>query len=428
MALARDIELNNHRVVFIYGPGINEESVLVDELECFLDRSFDATYQMSLIECETPKQCLLNALNGFQVQSLPEEKSFDQLLQHVQCLFKQQSCLLILKDADVTYQRGALASKYLPEFASYQFFLDQVVRDDNNSCIIWISYNPPVQINHVSRPYIDIKHFGKVSSKEEIEKIAPDARKLEGSPTEWNTFLKYFNGDPSLLRHAVQDVVCNQRGHLTQYLQEPLILSQQMYHYYDHWIQEWLSNGELALLRWFALGKPLSRQDLHESFRGQAQGEHLEEILASLKARYLYYTNEDGDYYIPKSIAAYISKQLVDLLANELLEGPPDVLHDIALNQGQVLCDLVSRLRYLSQQDCITRLRTRLQQVKQATHQTRSYAASNLLKIATTLNMELHEFDFSKTYLRHIDFCLINLQQANFSQCQFEKCSFFLAY
>lgn len=437
LATVEAIQSSRYRLVFVYSPKATLKNTFTRQLEQILQESF-TIQRLSLNDCSVPTDCLAQIISLFDEEPLPQSRwSFDELLQRVQQVFTRKPCLLVLKDGDATYEKGTLASQYAPEYKEYGIFLDRIVRDRTRSCIVWVSRNPPVRDGHFSGFRVAFQKL-RGFSKQEIEVLYPDAKALRGTAQEWQAFLECFNGNPYLVEDAVQTVIHDYRCNLSQYLQSPFALSSQMRRYYRSCIEDWLSPIELTFLKWLAIRQPVISQDLVNSFPRQSHEYRIRDVLDSLIERSLCNEIEHNSYNLPKSLTAYVLETLLEQLLAELSNGAPQELHVIPLMQAKSSADLdksqgcfftqlierlraqwsttESRINGLSQ--CLDDVRRQMSPVSQ------SYAASNLLSIAVALELELHNFNFSKTHLRELDFSHTELRGVNFSRCTFEQCSF----
>lgn len=170
--------------------------------------------------------------------------------------------LIVLDVTDGLFRPGAWAGTYEEPFEAYGTVLEVLATHDHQSCIVWISREPPRLSAHlVGSGYH--RHRVQGLNQQDLRTLAFWPPTLQATDADWQQLLDRYGGLPYLMQAIVPRLP--PFGHN---LGACLAALQQDYQFLNTYLEGWLaplSETEWCILNWLMISRrPLSLTDLND--------------------------------------------------------------------------------------------------------------------------------------------------------------------
>lgn len=412
-----------------------------------IQHEFEYVIWRSLLNAPPPRDILTDLIKFLSNQQETEfanttETQISRLLHYLQA----HHCLLILDNVETILQKGdslksdrfaSRAGLYRQGYEAYGQLFQQVGEVPHQSCLLLTSREKPhnlVRMAGKTHP-VHLLELGGLNYLDG-QKIFQEIGDFSGSDAEWQTLIKFYNGNPLALELAANHLQEVFGGNISQFLQEGKPVFDDLRDLLN-WHFERTSEPEKEIIYWLAINRePISLSELKDDILVPEAKERVTDTLQSLTRR-LPLERSAAAFTLQPVLIEYITEVFIQQVSEEIKTQNIELFNNYALlkalakdyiREAQIrliLQPLIKKLiNILGNQ---SRLETQLTQIlaKLRTSSLKlGYAAGNVLNLLCQLKTDLRGYDFSnlaiwQTYLQGM-----NLAEVNFAYCEFTKSLF----
>ncbi len=177
---------------------------------------FDYVIYRSLRFSPTLDATLTNLLQIFSQQSeIPQniETKISQILDYL----RKYRCLIVLDDVQMLFSSGQLAGQYKTGYEDYQLFFKLIAEVSHQSCLIFNSWEKPIEIARLSKDDRPVRCFVLGSLGVAAKEIL-NSQKLSDEET-WSTLIDIYQGNPLWLEFTATLIRELFGGRVAEFLQ-----------------------------------------------------------------------------------------------------------------------------------------------------------------------------------------------------------------
>ena len=431
--------LDDHcRLVGVLGMGGLGKTVLVTRLAEQVQDDFEYLIWRSLRNVPPLAEILADwilILSDQQTYDLPEDidKSISLLLDYL----RQKRCLLLLDNAESILQSGEKAGHYREGYEAYGRLLQRIGDSHHQSCLLLTSREKPRQFGLLEGETAPVHTLLLTHIDVAAGQAILQDRGLTGSVESWATLLDRYSGNPLALKLVAETVRELFLGEIAEFLQEESaifggirdLLAQQ----FDR-----LSELEKEVLVWLAIEREAVGPDqLQANIVPSISRRELLEALRNLHRRSLLEQAKNG-FTLQNVVMEFLTDYLVDSVCQEIQSyqldlrqkeaSTSDHFNNYALLKAQakeyvrasqrrlILTPVADRLAgSLGPAGLETRLKEKLDSLRQAKPGKPGYAGGNILNLLLHLNSHMKDYDFSGLTVWQANLGGVHLPDVNFA-------------
>lgn len=431
--------LSEHcRLVSLIGMGGIGKTALSVKLAESLQDDFDYLIWRSLRDAP-PIEELLNTLLKFlsnQQETTFPENIGGKLSRLIEFL-RASRCLLIFDNFESVLQSGKRVGTYHSGYEGYGELLKRVGEISHQSCLVLTSREKPQEIAALEGEQTPVRTLSVMGLEAIAGRDILATKGIVSSMIEQDSLIDHYRGNPLALKIAATTIRDLFAGDIATFLSQGSIAFNGIAALLQQHLDR-LSPLEKQVMYWLAIYRePTSVATLQADIVPTISRNKLIDTLESLKWRSLIEGNL-GEFTQQPVVMEYVTEQLIEQIAEEILAGSPQLLNSHALMQAQskeyvresqirvIVQPLLEKL--LSIVGSPRQLEHQLQQVlTQLRHQgsgRAGYGAGNLLNLFRQLGANLTGYDFSHLAIAQAYLQDVSLHGVNFAHAHFHNCAF----
>lgn len=225
-------------------------------------------------------QDLIKVLSQHQDICLPERtgQQISKLMQYLQ----STRCLIVLDNFETLLAGGQRSGTYLPGYEAYGELLLRVGEVSHSSCLILTSREKPAELAALAGENLPIKSYVLSGIDLVTAKKILATKGISGSPTDTETLIQGYQGNPLALKIASTSIVDLFAGDIREFLEQGSIVFNGIRHLLARQIDR-LSAIEIQIMYWLAIERePMTASSLHADLQATVSRSSLLEALESL--------------------------------------------------------------------------------------------------------------------------------------------------
>jgi WD40 repeat protein/transcriptional regulator with XRE-family HTH domain len=419
------------RLITLLGIGGVGKSMLASFLGSHLAPHFEAVLWRSVRDAPSCEELIADCIT-FCSESPPAifptqlGQRIDQLLSRLQA----HRCLLVLDNLETLLQSGDAAGGYLPGYEGYGRLLQRLAESAHQSCVLLTSREKPREIEALEggRSPVRSLRLGGVDEQAAQELLAD--KDLHGTSHAWQQFVTSYAGNPLALKIVAQAVSDLFAGNLDRFLQEGELIFNGIRPVLRQQVGR-LTPLEHLLLTWLAVLREWTQlSTLVQVIHPRVLRAQLLEALEALSRRSLLERGQQGSFSLQSVVMEFLTDELGERLSEEIVQGEPQLLRRVALEQAQakdyvrqtqvrlLVHPLLERLRAELGTDSLVeaQLLQQLTQVRAEDAATQGYAPANVICLLKALRGHLRGLDLSRLSIRGAYLQGVEMQDAQLSE------------
>jgi WD40 repeat protein len=424
------------RLVGIFGIGGIGKTALSVKLAEQVQEQFAYVIWRSLRNAP-PLKTLLGELVPFLSGQQDTKAEVGSLLQ---CL-RNARCLVILDNLETILQGGDRVGQYLSDYEEYGELFRIVAESRHQSCLMLTSREKTAEIAQFEGIGLAVRSLQLRGSPEVSQRLI-EATGIQGSEALFQQLSDRYGNNPLALKIVSTSIRDLFDGEIGTFLQQDTFVFNGLRRLLDRQFNR-LSPLEESIMYWLAINREwTSLTELAEDIIPVVSKANLLEALESLRWRSLI-ENKSGNYTQQPVVMEYVSEQLIQQIASEIINNQLNLLHSHALlkttvkeyireTQNRLILETVANLlrnnfsSLSALEQHLQNLLIQLRDTSELHYNLQSYASGNLLNLCQALNVDLSGWDFSglsvwHAYLQEIHLHRVNFQNADLSKSVFTQ-------
>jgi len=425
------------RLIALLGMGGIGKSTLASYLGSRLAPQFEAVLWRSVRDAPPCEELVADCLTFFS-QTPPSvfPASLEQRINQLVARLQASRCLLVLDNLESLLASGDPEGGYLPGYEGYGQLIGRLAESAYQSCVLLTSREKPREIEPLEGVRSPVRSLRLVGMDElAVHELLTD-KGLGGTPSAWQRLVAGYAGNPLALKIVAQGVSDLFAGDLDRFLQEGElvfngvrpVLRQQMGRLtpLEHMLLNWLA----VLREWTEL--PTLLQVLHP----RALRARVLEALEALRRRSLLERGQQASFSLQSVVMEYLTDELGERLAEEIVQGHSQQLRRLALEQAQakdyvrqtqvrlLVHPLIERLCAELGADALVEehLLRLLEQFRTEDTATQGYGPANVIALLKALRGHLRGLDLSRLAIRGAYLQGIQMQDATLTGAVMREC------
>jgi WD40 repeat protein len=426
------------KTVGIFGLGGMGKTSLSVKLAQQVQAKFEVVIWRSLRQAP-PLSTLLNEIMPILMGSQLQESSTALLMEQL----RTKRCLLILDNVESILQEGIRSGEYLPNYEPYGRLFEQICDEPHQSCLVLTGREKPGGITLREGTELPVRSLKLQGLSFNEGQHILTAKGIEPTPTQGQTLINYFGGNPLALKIAATTIQTLFGGNTQAFLAQNTTVFSTLWDLLAQQFQR-LSPLQQQIMYWLAIHREGVTPD-------QLQAELLPKVtlhkvlaaLETLSGRSLIeraLPNEAGAAGLTQQpvVMEYVTEHFLQTVQQEILGSIPHLLSTHFLIEAQaqdynreaqlqlIVQPLTERLlaHFPTQFQLETHLRKLLTTLRASTADAAGYASGNILNLFCYLKTDLTGFDFSHLTLRQAYLLNTPLRDTNFIGAHFKQTIF----
>lgn len=420
---------NHYRVVAILGlGGVGKTSLAITFAHRVIDH-FDLVLFRSLQKAPLLADVLDPIIHLLSTPAaLPPEQLPDKIALLVQ-LFRKRRCLLILDNLETIMQPGTLTGTYRTGYADYGELLRGLSERAHQSCLLLTSREKPVELGPLEGQHTAVRVLALGGLNDHACQRILAAKDIVGTATDMTAMARLYGGNPLALNLVSEQIGDLFGGDLGAFLAagSPFfggvnkLLEQ-------HFVR--LTLVEQSILYWLAIEREqVLFSDLVANVGELVSPRELLHTLEALRRRMLIERSSGQTAFtLAPVILAYVTEKLVEAVAQEIINGQPNLLNrhllvkataqdDLRHTQVRLIAlPLLKRLvaTFGDMAAVEQRLLTLLDIYRSQPLREQMYAPSNMIHLLCFLRGHLRGLNLANLAIRQVDLQEVEAQDSRF--------------
>ncbi len=426
------------RIITIIGMGGMGKTSFAIKLAEEIQNEFDFVIWQSLRDTMPIDEYLTTLIKFFSQQQdteLPDNTGgkISRLIE----LLKRSRCLIILDNFETIFQSGKETGIYREGYEMYGEMLKRVGEICHQSCLIITSREKPQEITVMEGDRLFVRTMPLSGLDIDAGQHILDDKGLHQVGDNLEQLRAKYRGNPLALKMAATSIQELFAGDITRFLKQDNFafngIGKLIQQQYDR-----LSKLERSIMNWLAINRePVNILDLQMDLVSELPQSKLIEAIESLRWRSLIENSAIGFTQQPVVMES-VTEALIENIFEEILAEQPKIFLTHALIKAQskdyirdsqiriILKPLCDRLRteFNAPQQLERKLCQLLAYLRINCAKHSNYGAGNLLNLFRQLQTDVTGFDFSRLSIKQAYLQDVNLPQVNFTEADFDNCTF----
>ena len=351
---------------------------------------------------------------------------------------KQHRCLLVLDNAEAILKSGDRAGRYRPGYEAYGQLLNQLGRQQHQSCVLLTSREKPLELSQLEGDTLPVRILNLMGLETAAGRSVVELKgTFLGTVQHWQRLVELYGGNPLALSIAAASIRDVFRCNITAFLNHSVFAFDDINDLLDEQFNR-LSKLEQQVMYWLAIERePVTIEDLSNNILSSISRRDLFESIKSLVRRSLIERTDQGFTQQPV-VMEYLIENLQQHLTQEVVSNTPKLLISHALtrasakeyiqrSQQQMLLEPIVQ-RLLVHFENSARLEQTLQQMlsllREKYVQQMGYGAGNILNLFRTLGTGVNGCNLSGLKVREVDLQEMQLMSVNLEGTQLTNTRF----
>src|SRR6266702_798004 len=425
------------RLVTLLGIGGIGKSMLASYLGSRLAPQFEAVLWRSVRDAPSCEELVADGITFFS-ETPPAEfpTSLEQRITQLLARLQASRCLLVLDNLETLLSSGDPEGSYLPGYEGYGRLIGRLAESAHQSCVLVTSRERPREIEALEGTRSPVRSLRLVGVDEQTARVLLADKGLSGTPAAWQGMVAGYAGNPLALKIVAQAITDIFSGDLDRFLQEGELIFNGVRPLLRQQVGR-LSPLEHLLLTWLAVLREWTQLDtLVQVLHPRALRSQLLEALEALSRRSLVERGQQASFSLQSVVMEYLTDELGERLAEEIVLGEPQQLRQVALAQAHakhyvreiqvrlLVFPLLERLRAElgANAQVEAHLLRLLAQFRMEDEVTQGYGPANVITLLKALRGHLRGMDLSRLSIRGAYLQGVELQDANLAESQLEEC------
>jgi len=427
------------RLVTLLGIGGIGKSMLASFLGSRLVPHFEAVLWRSLRDAPACEALVADCITFFS-ETPPAEfpTSLEQRITQLVARLQASRCLLVLDNLESLLASGDPEGSYLPGYEGYGRLIERLAESAHQSCVLLTSRERPREIEALEGTCSPVRSLRLDGVDEQTARVLLGGKGLSGTSLAWQRLVAGYAGNPLALKIVAQAITDLFGGELDRFLHEGELIFNGVRPLLRQQVGR-LSPLEHLLLTWFAVLREWTPLDtLVQVLHPRVLRSQVLEALEALSRRSLLERGQLASFGLQSVVMEYLTDEVSEHLAKEIVLGDPQQLRQVALAQAQAK-DYVREIQVrLLTQPLLERLRAelgadaqveahllrQLSQFRTEDVAKEGYGPANVISLLTALRGHLRSLDLSRLFIRGASLQGVELQDTVLAGALLQDCAF----
>ena len=425
------------RLVTLLGIGGIGKSTLASYLGSRLVPHFEAVLWRSLRDAPSCEELVADCITFFS-ETPPAEfpTSLEQRITQLVARLQASRCLLVLDNLETLLASGDPEGGYLPDYEGYGRLIGRLAESAHQSCVLLTSRERPREIEALEGTRSPVRSLRLEGVDEQTARVLLSDKGLDGTPAAWQCLVVAYAGNPLALKIVAQAISDLFDGDLDRFLQEGELIFNGVRPLLRQQVGR-LSPLEHLLLTWLAVLREWTQlETLVQVLHPRVLRSQVLEALEALSRRSLLERGQQASFGLQSVVMEYLTDELGERLAEEIVLGEPQQLRQVALALAQaknyvreiqvrlLVFPLLERLRAElgANAQVEAHLLRLLSQFRMEDAVTQGYGPANVITLLKALRGHLRGLDLSQLAIRGAYLQGVELQDANLAESLLQEC------
>src|SRR6266567_2136159 len=425
------------RLVTLLGMGGIGKSMLASYLGSRLAPQFEAVLWRSVRDAPSCEELVADCITFFS-ETPPAEfpSSLEQRITQLVARLQASRCLLVLDNLETLLASGDPEGNYLPGYEGYGRLIERLAESVHQSCVLLTSRERPREIEALEGTRSPVRSLRLLGVDDQTAQELLSDRGLSGTPAAWQRLAASYAGNPLALKIVAQAISDLFDGDLDRFLQEGELIFNGVRPLLRQQVGR-LSPLEHLLLTWLAVLREWMQLDtLAQVLHPRVLRTQALEALEALSRRSLVERGQQASFGLQSVVMEYLTDELRERLAGEIVLGEPQQLRQVALALAQakhyvreiqvrlLVFPLLERLRAElgANAQIEAHLLRLLSQFRMEDAATQGYGPANVITLLKALRGHLRGLDLSRLSIRGAYLQGVELQDANLAESLLQEC------
>ncbi len=424
-------------VVTLLGIGGIGKSMLASYLGSHLAPHFEAVLWRSVRDAPSCEELVADCITFFsETPPAAFPTSLEQRITQLVARLQASRCLLVLDNLETLLASGDPEGNYLPGYEGYGRLIGRLAESAHQSCVLLTSREKPREIEPLEGVRSPVRTLRLVGMDEQTAQALLSDKELRGTPAAWQRLVAGYAGNPLALKIVAQTISDLFSGDLDRFLQEGELIFNGVRPVLRQQVGR-LTPLEHLLLTWLAVLREWTTLDtLVQVMQPRVLRAQMLEALEALSRRSLVEQGQQASFGLQSVVMEFLTDELGERLAGEILLGDPQHLRQVALALAQakdyvrqtqvrlLVFPLLARLRAElgANTEVEAHLLRLLSRFRSENAATQGYGPANVITLLKAMRGHLRGLDLSQISIRGAYLQGADMQDANLAGAQLEKC------
>src|SRR5213082_1355848 len=324
------------RLVTLLGMGGIGKSMLASYLGSRLAQEFEAVLWRSVRDAPSCEELVADCITFFsEIPPAAFPASLDQCITQLLVRLQASRRLLVLDNLESLLQSEDPEGGYLPGYEGYGRLIQRLGESAHQSCVLLTSREKPKEIAPLEGVRSPVRTLRLEGLDDQAAQALLADKDLTGTPAAWGRLVASYAGNPLALKIVAQAVSDLFGGDLDRFLQEGELVFNGVRPVLRQQVGR-LTPLEHLLLTWLAVLREWTKLDtLSQVLHPRVLRSKLLEALEALSRRSLLERGQQASFGLQSVVMEYLTDELGERLAEEIVLGDPQQLRQVALAQAQ---------------------------------------------------------------------------------------------
>src|SRR5258708_6629812 len=324
------------RLVTLLGMGGIGKSMLASYLGLRLAPHFEVVLWRSVRDAPGCSELVADCITFFsETPPAAFPTSLEQRITQLVARLQASHCLLVLDNLETLLAIGDREGGYLPDYEGYGRLIGRLAESAHQSCVLLTSRERPREIEALEGTRSPVRSLRLQGVEEQTARVLLSDKGLDGTPAAGQCLVVAYSGNPLALKIVAQAISDLFDGDLDRFLQEGELIFNGVRPLLRQQVGR-LSPLEHLLLTSLAVMPEWTQLDALVQVRPpRAVRAQVLEALEALARRSLLERGQQASFSLQSVVMEYLTDELGERLAGEIVLGEPQQLHQVALAQAQ---------------------------------------------------------------------------------------------